>query len=122
VIEPLLNKELNMQYFRDISSFISRVNNISLLRRMVKGVSIYNADTAHLHLKLFHFFRPQPHYKKIANALVTPALSGLWLFPLLAITWVYHKPFFIWIAVILFIAFYGLLYVLIPNAKKNKNS
>jgi UDP-GlcNAc:undecaprenyl-phosphate/decaprenyl-phosphate GlcNAc-1-phosphate transferase len=92
----------------------------SLLRRMVKGVSIYHADTAHLHLKLFHFFRPQPHYKKIANALVTPALSVLWLFPLLAITWVYQKPFFIWIAVILFIALYGLLYALLPNIQKKK--
>ena len=92
----------------------------SLLRRMLKGVSIYHADTAHLHLKLFHFFRPQPHYKKIANALVTPAISGLWLFPLLAITWVYQKPLFIWIAVILFITLYGLLYVLIPKAQKKK--
>ena len=91
----------------------------SLLRRMVRGVSIYHADTAHLHLKLFHFFRPQPHYKKIANAIVTPALSGLWLFPLLTITWVYQKPLFILIAVILFITLYGLLYVLIPKAKKN---
>ena len=90
----------------------------SLLRRMVKGVSIYHADTAHLHLKLFHFFRPQPQYKKLANALVTPTLSGLWLFPLLAMTWVYQKPLFIWIAVILFITLYGLLYVLIPKAQK----
>ena len=92
----------------------------SLLRRMVKGVSIYHADTAHLHLKLFHFFRLQPYYKKLANALVTPALSGLWLFPLLAITWVYQKPLFIWIAVILFITLYGLLYVLIPKAQKKQ--
>ena len=90
----------------------------SLLRRMVKGVSIYHADTAHLHLKLFHFLRPQPQYKKFANALVTPTLSGLWLFPLLAMTWVYQKPLFIWIAVILFITLYGLLYVLIPKAQK----
>ena len=92
----------------------------SMLRRMVRGVPIYHADTAHLHLKLFYFFRPQPYYKKIANAIVTPVLSGLWLFPLLAITWVYHKPVFIWIAVILFIALYGLLYALTPTAQKKK--
>jgi UDP-GlcNAc:undecaprenyl-phosphate/decaprenyl-phosphate GlcNAc-1-phosphate transferase len=90
----------------------------SLLRRMVKGFSIYHADTAHLHLKLFHFFRPQPSYKKIANALVMPALSGLWLFPLLAITWVYQKPLFIWIAIVLFVMLYGLIYVLVPSLKK----
>ena len=93
----------------------------SLLRRMLKGVSIYHADTAHLHLKLFHFFRPQPQFKKLANALVTPILSGLWLFPLLAITWVYQKPLFIWIAIILFVALYFILYALLPNAQK-KNS
>ena len=92
----------------------------SLLRRMVKGVSVYHADKSHLHLKLFHFFRPQPHYKKIANALVTPSLCGLWLFPLLAITWVYHKPLFIWIAIILFIMFYGLLYTLVHNVQKKQ--
>ena len=90
----------------------------SLLRRMVKGVSVYHPDTAHLHLKLFHFFRPKSQYKKIANALVTPALGGLWLFPLLAITWVYQKILFIWIAIILFIALYSLLYALLPNTQK----
>ena len=90
----------------------------SLLRRMVRGVSIYHADTAHLHLKLFHFFRPQPQYKKIANALVCPFLSGLWLFPLLAITWVYHKPLFICTAIILFISLYILLYAVVSRFKK----
>jgi UDP-N-acetylmuramyl pentapeptide phosphotransferase/UDP-N-acetylglucosamine-1-phosphate transferase len=90
----------------------------SLLRRMVKGVSIYHADTAHLHLKLFHFFKPQPHYKKIANALVTPVLSGLWLFPLLAITWFYQNPLFIWIAIILFTALYFIIFALVPNVQK----
>ena len=93
----------------------------SLLRRIVKGVSIYHPDTAHLHLKLFYFFRPQPHYKKIANALVTPVLSAFWLFPLLTISWVYQKPLFIWIAIILFIALYLMLYTLVPNVQK-KNS
>lgn len=92
----------------------------SFLRRLIKGVSIYHPDTYHLHLKFFLFFRPQPAYKKIANALVTPALSGLWLFPLLTITWVYQKPFFIWIAIILFVLCYGLLYGIVPNVQKKK--
>jgi UDP-N-acetylmuramyl pentapeptide phosphotransferase/UDP-N-acetylglucosamine-1-phosphate transferase len=90
----------------------------SLLRRMVKGVSIYHPDKAHLHLKLFHFLRPLPHYKKIANALVTPILSPLWLFPLLAISWFYQKSLFIWIAIVLFILLYGLLYAIFPRVQK----
>ena len=94
----------------------------SLLRRAMKGVSIYQADTAHLHLKFFYFFRPQSHYKKIANALVTPILSPLWLFPLIAISWVYLKPFFIFIAILLFVLCYSLLYVIVPNVQKNKKT
>jgi UDP-N-acetylmuramyl pentapeptide phosphotransferase/UDP-N-acetylglucosamine-1-phosphate transferase len=93
----------------------------SLLRRSIKGVSIFHADISHLHLKLFHFFRPQPHYKKIANALVTPTLSVLWLFPLLAFTWVYQNLLFIWIAIILFSALYVLLYSLLPNVQKEQS-
>lgn len=91
----------------------------SLLRRLIKGVSIYHADIAHLHLKFFYFFSPQPAYKKIANALVTPALSGLWLFPLLAITFTYHKPLFILIAIILFIILYCIFYAVVDHAQKN---
>jgi len=90
----------------------------SLLRRAMKGVSIYHADKAHLHLKFFHFFRPQSGYKKIANALVTPTLSPLWLFSLIAISWVYQKPFFIFIAILLFVLFYSLTYAIVPNVPK----
>ena len=91
----------------------------SLLRRIIKGAPIYHADTLHLHLKIFYFLKPKPSYKKIANALVTPSLSLLWLFPLITITWVYQKPLLILIAIILFISCYGLLYALVPNVKKN---
>jgi UDP-N-acetylmuramyl pentapeptide phosphotransferase/UDP-N-acetylglucosamine-1-phosphate transferase len=90
----------------------------SLLRRAMKGVSIYHADIAHLHLKFFHFFRPQPSYKKIANALVTPILSPLWLFPLIAISWFHHKPLFIFIAILLFLLCYGLVYLMVSQAQK----
>lgn len=91
----------------------------SILRRILKGVSIFHADTAHLHLKIFYFLRPQYRFKKLANALVTPCLSFLWLFPLISITWVYHKPIFILISIFFFIAFYGFLYAIVPNVKKN---
>jgi UDP-N-acetylmuramyl pentapeptide phosphotransferase/UDP-N-acetylglucosamine-1-phosphate transferase len=93
----------------------------SFLRRAMKGRSIYHADTAHLHLKFFHFFRPQPAYKKIANALVTPILSPLWLFPIIATSWFYHKPLFILSAIILFLLSYGLLYAAVPSVQKNNN-
>jgi UDP-N-acetylmuramyl pentapeptide phosphotransferase/UDP-N-acetylglucosamine-1-phosphate transferase len=92
----------------------------SMLRRVIKGDSLYSADNAHIHIKLFHFFRSQQAYKKIANALITPVLTGLWIYPLLAITWVYQKPFFIWIAIILYIFFYVSLYWVAHNLQKFK--
>ncbi len=94
----------------------------SLLRRAIKGASIYHADTAHLHLKLFYFFRSQSGYKKMANALVTPILSPLWLFPLIAISWFYHKTIFIFIVILLFVLCYGLLYLIIHNVQKQQQT
>lgn len=93
----------------------------SMLRRLLRGVSILNPDTAHLHLKLFHFFKLHLNYNEIANALVTLVLSGLWIFPLLAIPWVYHKSLFIWITIILFMTSYGALYLIVPSAQKKLN-
>ena len=93
----------------------------SMLRRAIKGVSIYHPDTAHLHLKFYNFFRPQTTYKKIANALVTPALSGLWLLPLITIPWVYQNTFYIIIVIILFILLYSFLYAVMSNFQKKES-
>ncbi len=92
----------------------------SMLRRAIKGDSVYKPDNAHIHIKLFQFFSSQSAYMKIANALITPVLTVLWIFPLLAITWAYQKSFFIWIAIILYIVFYGLLYWVVHNLQKFK--
>jgi UDP-GlcNAc:undecaprenyl-phosphate GlcNAc-1-phosphate transferase len=92
----------------------------SLSRRILNGASIYRPDTSHLHLKLFHFFRPQSAYKKIANALVTPTLSVLWLFPLITITWTYQKSDFILISIFLFVICYAILFMAVPSTSKNK--
>ena len=92
----------------------------TMLRRALNGLSVFRPDTLHLHLKLFYFLRPQPAYKKIANALVMPALSALWMFPLLAVTLTYHKPLFAIIAIVIFITLYVTLYVTLPNVQKKK--
>jgi UDP-N-acetylmuramyl pentapeptide phosphotransferase/UDP-N-acetylglucosamine-1-phosphate transferase len=92
----------------------------SVLRRIHKGTSIYHPDTSHLHLRLFQFFRPQGAYKKIANALVMPTLGMLWLFPLIAISWTYQKPFFILTSIFLFFILYGLFTKAISYALKIK--
>lgn len=92
----------------------------TIFRRLAKGSSFFRPDTLHLHLKLFHFLRPQPYFKKMANALVMPVLSSLWVFPLLSLSWVYQKPIFILLAIFLFVIFYTSLFIMVPNIQKTK--
>jgi UDP-N-acetylmuramyl pentapeptide phosphotransferase/UDP-N-acetylglucosamine-1-phosphate transferase len=92
----------------------------TILRRVLRGASVFRPDTLHLHLKIFYFLRPQPAYKKIANALVMPTLTSLWIFPLLSLSWVYQKSPFILLAIILFVAMYAALYAMVPNIQKKK--
>jgi UDP-N-acetylmuramyl pentapeptide phosphotransferase/UDP-N-acetylglucosamine-1-phosphate transferase len=91
----------------------------TMLRRTLNGLSVFRPDTLHLHLKLFYFLSPQFGYKKTANALVMPALSLLWVFPLLAISLTYQKPIFVVIAIVIFVLFYLGLYMILPNVQKN---
>jgi UDP-GlcNAc:undecaprenyl-phosphate GlcNAc-1-phosphate transferase len=88
----------------------------SLIRRAYKGIAIFHPDSLHLHTKLFQFFKLRTHNKLIANSLVTPSLSILWLFPLITIGWVYHKKELIFIAIILFECIYLLIYLLLTKA------
>jgi UDP-N-acetylmuramyl pentapeptide phosphotransferase/UDP-N-acetylglucosamine-1-phosphate transferase len=92
----------------------------SMLRRALNGLSVFRPDTFHLHLKLFYFLRPQPAYKKIANALVMPILSALWMFPLLTITWVFQKPLFTVAAIVIFIILYMTLFITLSSVQKKQ--
>ena len=82
----------------------------SLLRRIIFGTSVFKPDLRHLHLEIYNFFRSQIYYKKLANSLVMPVLSSLWLFPLIASIFAYTKPVFVLISIMLFLAFYLLIY------------
>ena len=97
----------------------------SLLRRILKRVSIFTPDQEHLHIKLFNFLRLQHATKKVANTLVTPILTMFWLFPLIAISWSYQKQILILICIVAFIIFYVTAYLMIDYFQKikiNKNS
>jgi UDP-N-acetylmuramyl pentapeptide phosphotransferase/UDP-N-acetylglucosamine-1-phosphate transferase len=87
----------------------------SVFRRIASGVSISSPDRNHLHLKLFNFFMSQLRSNRIANAMVTPVLSIFWLFPIITISWSYHKPFIIWICIATFIFLYGVAYMLLDS-------
>lgn len=92
----------------------------SLLRRLLKGDSPYHPDLLHLHLKLYLFFRPQPYFKRMANAIVMPILALLWLIPLVAMTWFYQKPVFILVSTLGFLGLYGWLYRKVPDPSKTR--
>jgi UDP-N-acetylmuramyl pentapeptide phosphotransferase/UDP-N-acetylglucosamine-1-phosphate transferase len=92
----------------------------SLTRRLVKGHSVSRPDLLHLHLKLYLFFKPQPHFKRMANAIVMPALAILWLAPLILMSWFYQKPIFILSGIVIFLSLYGFLYKKIPPPKKKR--
>ena len=90
----------------------------SLLRRFIKGDSIFKPDTDHLHFRLFYFFRAKKIFKKIANPIVMPLLSAFWLFPLVASCLFFQKLEYIRLAILLFVASYGLFYSSL-SSKKN---
>ncbi|MFM1755359.1 MAG: hypothetical protein RL621_263 [Bacteroidota bacterium] len=90
----------------------------SFLRRVIKGNSAFQPDLDHLHLKLFYFFKPKPHFKKIANAIVLPCLSLLWLYPFIAISLVNDNPSLINKMAGLFVIGYLILYFLISKLQK----
>ena len=90
----------------------------SFLRRVIKGKSAFDPDTDHLHLKLFYYFKSKPQFKKIANALVALSLSFLWLYPLIAFSWIYNKPSLISFSIVLFVFGYLTLNLFILKIKE----
>jgi len=90
----------------------------SLIRRLINRASLTTPDKLHLHIKIYNFLATVLINKKIANSLVTPTLSLLWMFPLLVINWIYDKPFFIFVAIIVFIILYSLFYFIFLKYKK----
>jgi UDP-GlcNAc:undecaprenyl-phosphate GlcNAc-1-phosphate transferase len=92
----------------------------SLLRRLIKGDSIFKPDKDHLHFRLFYFFRAKKTFKKIANPIVMPLLSALWLFPFIASCLFFQKLQYIQVAIVLFIASYVLFYSCFPRTKNRQ--
>lgn len=90
----------------------------SMLRRFYRGQSIFNADTKHLHIKIFYFLRKIPQLKGYANPTVMPLLSILWLFPLITIPWAFKKPSLTLLFILLFWGIYCFLYKVAPNPRE----
>lgn len=84
----------------------------TVARRVRRGASLHKPDTEHLHMKLFTFLRSLPPTKRLANAMVTPSLTLVWIFPLIVLPWVFKQTALIFLAIILFIIIYVTYYMI----------
>jgi UDP-GlcNAc:undecaprenyl-phosphate/decaprenyl-phosphate GlcNAc-1-phosphate transferase len=73
-------------------------------------------DQNHLHLKLFFVIEASSVKRsRIANGLVMPFLSIIWLTPIALLPWVYFSPFLIMIALLILIIIYCGFYWALPR-------
>ena len=73
-------------------------------------------DENHLHLKLFFVIEASSVKRsRIANGLVMPFLSIIWLTPIALLPWVYYSPFLIMIALLILIIIYFGFYWALPR-------
>lgn len=73
-------------------------------------------DEHHLHLKLFFVIENSSVDRaRIANGLVMPFLSIIWLTPIALLPWVYFSPFLIMIALLILLIIYSGFYWALPR-------
>jgi UDP-N-acetylmuramyl pentapeptide phosphotransferase/UDP-N-acetylglucosamine-1-phosphate transferase len=73
-------------------------------------------DSYHIHLKMYHLLSYKIKKRRIANGLVMPTLSILWLSPCILITWFYDSLLGILISlVVLIVAYLGFYWSLPRN-------
>lgn len=89
----------------------------SIIRRLYRRQPIFAPDLKHLHIKIFYFLRKIPEIKRVANPSVTPILAVLWLYPLIVTPWAFKKPLLIIPFILIFLIFYGAIFLAIPIPK-----
>ena len=73
-------------------------------------------DENHLHLKLFYLISASSiKSNRIANGLVMPFLSIIWLTPIALLPWVYFSPFLIMMALLILTVIYCGFYWALPR-------
>ena len=87
----------------------------SILRKLFDNKNPMYPDKHHLHLKLFFLLESKLQNKLIANSLVAPFLSLIWLMPLVLIPWIYSSKFMVILAVLIQLIIYFTFYLSIPR-------
>ena len=72
-------------------------------------------DSYHIHLKMYHLLSNKIKKRRVANGLVMPTLSILWLSPCILITWFYDSLLGILISLVVLIVAYLGFYWSLPR-------
>lgn len=79
------------------------------------NISPLYPDNHHIHLKMYHLLSSKIKGRRVANGLVMPTLSILWLSPSVLITWFYDSLLGIIISIIILIISYLGFYWSLPR-------
>jgi len=89
----------------------------SIVRRLLKGKSIFKPDVMHLHNKIFFYLMLKLRLSATSKKLVAIFLSPLWLLPLLGTIFFYEQPEMLIASITLFCVGYLFFYFLFSFLK-----
>ena len=92
----------------------------SVIRKKLQGKSPLHPDPDHLHLKLYFVIEKSVKRARVANDLVMPMISIIWLTPALIIPWVFTDAVLSIIAIILLTFIYFGFYWALPSRDSKK--
>ena len=92
----------------------------SFIRKKYQKKNPFHPDPNHLHLKLYFIIKKSIHRPKVANSLVMPLISIVWLSPTMIIPWVFNDGILSMLTVVLLSIVYAGFYWALPSKKGRK--
>lgn len=89
----------------------------SVIRKFVQGSNPLYPDPNHMHLKLFFVIEKPIQRARVANCLVMPMISIIWLSPTLLIPWIFNDGLLSLLSIFLLSIIYFGFYWALPNKK-----
>lgn len=107
------NNDISELVFLNILFYPLMETIFSFIRKILSGKSPFRPDKKHLHLKMI-FYLKNKGYKNF-NSLNTIYLSGVWMFPVLFIPFIYTNKIYLFVLLLIQISLYFINYILIKN-------
>jgi len=87
----------------------------SFTRKIYSGKSPFQADTNHLHIKLYFFLKADNERSIKFNSFVTVCLMPFWVIPSIMIVWTFFYSHLTILFIVIMILTYNYYYKVIPN-------